>query len=633
MGVTCGSNDENKSRKTKGREDTLKSDSKSSSILSKEGEGEGKKGKKKKGRRKKNGKEEKHEGKIKKEFGSFIDNDKEEKNSGIVYEKSESSQNLNPEKEINTPKNPENYIDITNINNYSNNNTNYKNTNYNNNNNNNADMSSPPNVYNDLPINESMDKQINTHPTEIIKPDIPHTMYDAIFRCESINCLHNQGWSYFITQKFNERIKDQIKFCSMCFIGETNKGKTFIVNKLTGNNLKTGDEYKTEGLSCKLTDFTYSYDGINESDGPEKNKFLIFDTAGRSEPLLRNSNDNESKSDLKALVEKNYDDLKTSENFLKNLLINHSQIIFVIVNQLSLAEQIFLYQLKSQRNFDQIFVIHNLFNFETRKDLEKYINETIVRSIYFDITKNYYNLERGSKNSPDRFYYFVEKQDKYVSSLINHFILGNIETKDPWIDKFNKATIKLIKEIMGTCAAKYKYTIEEILEKELKEIHKIDAQTNLKNCPDEIIKEQIPIDFSENYNIKGTLKLDKNVDIKGGIQQKGINIGYNPDYVFYKQNDTEFVIEVECSGEEDKDISITGQESFGKVKFTISGKKIFPPELNMSDKPFSFDFWVNSYKEGITIDTGEEENLKKPSYEKGIYKKAFKMTKDRQTIN
>ena len=75
-------------------------------------------------------------------------------------------------------------------------------------------------------------------------------MYDAIFSCESIKELFNKGWKYKLSYKFIQSFykKPPIKFCPLCVIGETNKGKTFIVNLLTGNLLKSGIEVKTEGI-------------------------------------------------------------------------------------------------------------------------------------------------------------------------------------------------------------------------------------------------------------------------------------------------------------------------------------------------------------------------------------------------
>lgn len=490
---------------------------------------------------------------------------------------------------------------------------------------------------------EKVDNPIPIKPPKPPKSTKP-TYYDAVFRCESCKELFKKGWNFFINDKFIQRMTDENEICPMCVLGETNKGKTFLVNILTGKNLKAGIEHKTEGMSCKFSDFKYSYDEvgkydeINEQEKSEINKFLIFDTAGRSEPLLRDKTNEEKGRDLKKIVDENYRDLKISEDFLKNLLINNSQIILIVVNQLSLSEQIFLYQLKNQRNFDQLFVIHNLFNFQSKKDLENYIDNTIVRSIYFDMSKNYYPSKNGNQNSIDRPYYFVENQNNNGSeSLIAHFILGNMETKDPWIKDFNDQTLTIIKEIMQTCAANRLFTIKEILEKELIDENKIDKQIMLKEddkC--EISEEDKPKNCPPNYYKKiGTLKLNKeDSDLSktnnNFIKGTGFTdfTGYNPDYVFYKNNnDTEFVIEVECAGEEDKDISITAKESKGKVYFNITGKKIYPKEFNLKDKPFSIEFFVNIEKECITIVTGKDVDQKKPIYENGIYKKIFTMSK------
>ena len=202
------------------------------------------------------------------------------------------------------------------------------------------------------------------------------TLYDAIFKCESIKTLFEEGWYYYLTEKFEEKMKkqeEQNEFCPMCFLGETNKGKTFIINLLTDKNLESGSEYKTEGINCKFSNFEYTNYEISNPDDIEK--FLIFDTAGRSEPLLIEHDQKvKIKDNLKRIVESNYRDLRITEEFLKNLLINNSQIIIVVVNQLTLSEQIFLYELKNQKNFDQLFIIHNLFNFEKKEDLEDYVD-------------------------------------------------------------------------------------------------------------------------------------------------------------------------------------------------------------------------------------------------------------------
>lgn len=106
-------------------------------------------------------------------------------------------------------------------------------------------------------------------------------MYDIIFACESLDKLikKNNGWKFYYSERYKDLIKSKEKnhekYSKIGFIGETNKGKTFILNQLTGNEFKSGEEFRTEELICKFTDF-----------GGDGDKFIIFDSAGRPEPLL-----------------------------------------------------------------------------------------------------------------------------------------------------------------------------------------------------------------------------------------------------------------------------------------------------------------------------------------------------------
>jgi len=164
---------------------------------------------------------------------------------------------------------------------------------------------------------------------------------------------------------------------------------------------------------------------LNEDDIKEKEaKFLIFDSAGRSEPLLIEPELKAKLSDeeLKNRVEADNKDLKLSEDFIKNFLISHSRIILVVVNQLTLAEQIFLYELKNDNEdkFEELFIIHNLFNFENKRDIENYIDNTIVHSIYFDISKDYFETNKTDNiNEINKPFYFTEEQKCKRKSIFN----------------------------------------------------------------------------------------------------------------------------------------------------------------------------------------------------------------------
>ena len=472
-----------------------------------------------------------------------------------------------------------------------------------------------------------------------------NTMYDAIFSCESLQEFYKNGWKYEIFDRFAKKFQrdDEFrKFCSICMLGETNKGKTFLANLLTNNKLKCGTEYKTVGLSCKFTNFSYSTDEFTEDGDQSDKKFLLFDSAGRSEPLLMEPEKKKllKDEDLKRTVENNNRDLKLSEEFLKNLLIKNSKIILVVVNQLSLSEQLFLYELKKEDSYKELFVIHNLPNFKSKIEMENYINNTIINSIYFDISKDYYQIEDESENTVDKPYYFVEEQEKYgrEKSIINHLILGDWETKDPWIKKFNDKTMDFLKTKMQICAAKDFFYVEKIIEKELQDENLIEEKSKINievnNIEPKSNKEMGILKIENKANI-----IQKN-PVEAFVENDQFNLaGYTAEYIFYiDEKKSEFVIKVESAGLKDDDISIKGRTIKGKVFFAIRGKKKFPKllqiqdEKKFKDKPFSIYFSVNIEKECIQIDTSDKINEIKPTYEDGVYRKAFPISKYEKTI-
>jgi len=480
------------------------------------------------------------------------------------------------------------------------------------------------------------------------KPINKDIMYDAIFSCESINELYDDklGWKFTKYDKYIQRLikgeKSDKKFCPLCVIGETNKGKTFILNLLTGNALPSGIEYKTVGISCKFTNFKNDED----EDDSILEKYLMFDSAGKSEPLLiepekkKNLRDEE----LKRTVESNYKDLKLSEEFMKNFLIKNSKIIIVVVNQLSLAEQLFLFELKNDSNYEELFIIHNLYHFKTRKELEEYINNTVINSIYFDLIKDYfYDIEDDDDNIEnlcDKPYYFTEEIEK--KAIITHLILGNYETEDPYIQKFNKETLEFLKNKMQVSYAKDDFDIKEMLEKELIEENLIEENSKLI---EEEKEDLIDSDFPSKVKCKqGVIKLQSQKNNQRTeddfTENREFNImGYSPEYIYYlDERNQEFVVEIEVGGIKDDNIKITSKQKKAKVYFHIEGRKIYPEELRKSnpkkysDKPFSIYFSINTQSKCIKIDQTKEANEKKPTYEKGIYRKAFGMKKDEKNV-
>ena len=204
-----------------------------------------------------------------------------------------------------------------------------------------------------------------------------------------------------------------------------------------------------------------------------------------------------------------------------------------------------------------------------------------------------------------------------------------METEDKLIKKFNEATINFLRDKIKKYDAKDFFRLENIIENELLEEYLIDDKAEII-----IKKDNKVIDDLERGKLK-LIKKENKYDNEIAdtrdlfFESKIFDFnGYIPNYIYYKdEKNSEFVIEIECAGIKDDNIKIKGKARKGKVFFHIKGKKKFPEEFDLEAQSFSFYFFINTEKEYIKIDINDKINDTKPSYENGIYRKAFPMKK------
>lgn len=121
--------------------------------------------------------------------------------------------------------------------------------------------------------------------------------------------------------------------------GLFNRGKTWIANKLCGTSLPSDFKVTTRGLSFMIPKTERS------------RNWIILDTAGTNSPVSDLADD--------SLVEK-----KISERLLQDLVFELSDIMIIVVNELTWPDQEYLHALHhrlatSSKTFKQLFVIHN----------------------------------------------------------------------------------------------------------------------------------------------------------------------------------------------------------------------------------------------------------------------------------
>ena len=124
-----------------------------------------------------------------------------------------------------------------------------------------------------LPPEEDIDKktEINDKVKKPKKPINPNYPYDVIIDITSIKKLNNPGWKIIYNNRENIEEKNWLV---VSVLGNSKRGKTHFLQKLSGNNVLCGYQVQTKGLSLKLY-----WDCI------------FLDIAGANTPLLVENNE------------------------------------------------------------------------------------------------------------------------------------------------------------------------------------------------------------------------------------------------------------------------------------------------------------------------------------------------------
>ena len=106
--------------------------------------------------------------------------------------------------------------------------------------------------------------------------------YDIIIDINSIKNVNKEGWKVIFNEqglkKYNT-YKDE-ELITIGVIGNSNKGKSFLLSKISKIKLLTGASIQTKGLSVKYPDLK----------GYEGRQLILLDSAGLETPVLGKSN-------------------------------------------------------------------------------------------------------------------------------------------------------------------------------------------------------------------------------------------------------------------------------------------------------------------------------------------------------
>jgi hypothetical protein len=235
----------------------------------------------------------------------------------------------------------------------------------------------------------------------------PEKFYDLVIKLNSLHEAVSKNLKVYVNDTRYKLFKDKTTVV-VGVLGQFNKGKTHIIKQLSfDESLASGYSVSTEGLSIK-----YPHDA--------NLGLTLLDVAG-FETAIQHKNSKDTK---------NYIDRIHTENFLQKFVIMNSDIIILVVNKLTYTDQKMLNRIKQliiQNKLEkkEIYIFHNLAQYEKKSDVENYITKELTSYIKLKSEKMT-SLENNRKNNE----FFQEVQEEEFSSIsIFHFIIAKEDTE------------------------------------------------------------------------------------------------------------------------------------------------------------------------------------------------------------
>jgi len=399
--------------------------------------------------------------------------------------------------------------------------------------------------------------------------------YDVIIDIKSIKDI-NKGWEIKMNKNGEKRFKEfkDKNALIIGIIGNSNKGKSFLLSKISKIDLPSGTSITTEGLSIKYP----------ELEKYVNRKIILLDTAGLETPLLLEKNNyklnEENTNDFNELLKEKAREKIMTELFLQNFIIYNSDILIAVVGILTYAEQKLLNRIKTelQRNKENktLYIIHNLMTYTSIEQVEQYINNFLLKSATFDLEKRTEISTKIIANNGNNVPYFFEKNCKMK---IFHLIFANENSEAG--KYYNNFTLNFFEKSYQNIINIKPFDVIQRVKERFIEASKELIEKNEKN---EYINED---DFYSNEYIirERRFKLKKNRDIvlkKCYIDELGFSNlrsnGFNPYYNYYKK-DNKIIIRVETPGNINLTVDYKYSDNYVIVEIKGIKKKDKEPKL------------------------------------------------------
>ena len=282
-------------------------------------------------------------------------------------------------------------------------------------------------------IIQNGEKEENNEKKEINEDIKFENFYDVVINIKSVKDI-SKGWEIKMSKEGAENFEKYKKkeLIKIGVIGNSNKGKSFILSRISKISLPSGTSIKTEGLSIKYPELKTF----------KNRKIVLLDSAGLETPVLNEKNIDDDENENESANKENNKETKNNEVdekpkifkeksreklitelFLQNYIIQYSDILILVVGILTYSEQKLLNRIKTDIQKLKInrplYIIHNLKTFYTIKQVKDYIKNTLRKSATFDLKKGQ-NISSDLKEIKGTYYY-----EKNSSPKIFHLIFAN----------------------------------------------------------------------------------------------------------------------------------------------------------------------------------------------------------------
>jgi len=376
-----------------------------------------------------------------------------------------------------------------------------------------------------------------------------------ILNFNSFEQLRKDGWTanfsiggykkYLSSSKLNNIV--------LGVIGIKNSGKSFILRRIlekTNYKPKDGFLVDTYGISCIFPE-------------SERLPLIILDTQGIDKVLLKSSytenNDIKPKNDeIKSIIR----DQKVCELLLSDYIIRESDLLIAVVEQLSFAEQEMLRTLIEKLKKKEIdsfqygilIVIHNLMNIEKSNDIEKYINETLFKSLTFSLEKLFV---KGYENLDNKLYIYLQKMEDYKRFYIFHLVIGNDYSQE--IRKqYNEPAFRYIRDFIDFRFLKEFNVLESFKRFIIDNSKKFMSNNWLTDDSLEIGEKQIKKVYVDKNREKPTEeRIIMPIRIKDNISQGDFNLKpfyFGTNEIFYHSNSIEHIFSIQILKSKDNSL-------------------------------------------------------------------------------